>query len=82
MRNYVKEILNREIKTRYGRDVEVKDTDRLEEDLMLDSLDRIEIWLAMEGEFKLDIQESEVATLKTVDDCINLVEKHINKGKT
>jgi len=72
----VKKALQKEIKERYDQDVTVKDTDNLELDLGLDSLDRVEIWLGLEERFKINIPEDEAKKMLTVKDCIRLVEKY------
>lgn len=75
----IRHSIEREIKLRFGKQVYVKDSDHLENDLGVDSLDRVEIWLALENDFKVDIPENEAKTIETVMDCINLVKKY-SKG--
>lgn len=71
--------LKKIIKDLRNRDVELSEETRLEEDLSLDSLDKIEIWLAIEETFKIDIPEEEAKMIKTVNDLIHLVEKYKEK---
>lgn len=47
---------------------------RLVEDLGLDSLDAVELAIAVERRFGIDVAEEEVAQLKTVADVIGLIE--------
>lgn len=55
-------------------DVDVQPEMLLKEDLDIDSLDFIEIMLALESIFDIEIEEEEAETLKTVEDLINIVE--------
>ena len=50
---------------------------RLEEDLHLDSLDRIELWMDLESIFKISIPETELKQINTVQDVVNLVKKYV-----
>jgi len=52
----------------------VSDTDRLVEDLRMDSLDILEAVMAVESEFDTRISDDKVEALNTVADFINLVE--------
>lgn len=49
----------------------------LMDDLGLDSLDKIEIWLGVEEEFLIDIPDDEVKKINTVGDMVNLVIKYL-----
>ena len=49
------------------------------EDLGADSLDTVEIIMAIEEAFGLEIPESEQEKIRTVGDAITYIEKH-NKG--
>ncbi len=51
-----------------------------EGDLGADSVDLVELVMAMEEEFEVgEIQEDELATLKTVGDAVNYVAGKLNK---
>jgi acyl carrier protein len=52
------------------------DSARLTEDLKADSLDVIEVVLALEEEFSIEIPDEAVEKIKTVGDIIAYVEKH------
>lgn len=52
----------------------VSDTDRLVEDLRMDSLDILETVMAVESELDIRISDDKVEALTTVADFINLVE--------
>lgn len=52
----------------------VSDTDRLVEDLRMDSLDILETVMAVESELDIRISDDKVEALNTVADFINLVE--------
>ncbi len=46
---------------------------RLEEDLGADSLDLVELQMALEDEFGIEIPDEEANKLKTVEDVVNYV---------
>jgi len=46
------------------------------DDLGADSLDQVELIMAMEEEFDLEIPDEDAEKIKTVQDAINYVEKH------
>lgn len=51
--------------------------DSFESDLMIDSLDRIEMVFAFEEEFGIEIADEEAEGLKTVSDAVDLVDRKI-----
>ena len=54
---------------------ELKSTDRIVEDLGGDSLDCVELIMAFEEEFSLEIPDNEAVKLKTVGDCVSFLER-------
>lgn len=44
------------------------------EDLGADSLDMVEIVMAIEDEFSIDIQDEDIETIKTVEDIVKYIE--------
>nr|WP_315103728.1 acyl carrier protein [uncultured Catonella sp.] len=46
----------------------------LENDLGLDSLDAVELGMALEEEFDLTIDEDKLASFKTVEDIVNFID--------
>lgn len=50
----------------------------LTDDLGADSLDTIELVMAIEEEFEIEIPDDDAETCKTVEDIINLVNRRIN----
>ena len=46
------------------------------EDLGADSLDIVELVMAMEEEFKIEIPDEDVEALRTVQDVINYIRQH------
>ena len=46
----------------------------LESDLGLDSLDAVELGMALEEEFDLTIDEDKLASFKTVEDIVNFID--------
>jgi len=57
----------------------VKETDSLELDLALDSLDKIELLVEIEIAFGVDIDNEEAKQVRTIADIINIIEKEANK---
>lgn len=55
---------------------EISSTDRLFEDLGLDSLDVVELLVAFEEEFGIKIPPQDAEKLHTVQDVINYVNAH------
>jgi len=56
----------------------IKLTDHLKDDLEADELDLIELFMAFEEEFAIDIPDDDVVQLKTVVDCINYLGHRLN----
>jgi acyl carrier protein len=48
---------------------------RLQEDLGVDSLDAVEMAIAIERDFDVGLSDEQVATLKTVGDMVALVQR-------
>ena len=54
-------------------------TSSFEDDLSADSVDLVELVMAMEEEFEIDeIPEEELLTLKTVGDCVRYLTAKLN----
>ena len=51
------------------------DTD-IREDLDADSLDMVDLVMSFEDEFKIEVPDSAIETVKTVDDIVKLIEEH------
>ncbi len=58
---------------------EIKPDAKFVEDLGADSLDTVELVMAMEEKFGIDIPDSDAEKIVTVQDAIDYVESHINK---
>jgi len=56
---------------------EVTEDARLIEDLAVDSLDAVELSLALEEQFSLSVEDYEVEQLYTVSDVIELIQKKL-----
>jgi acyl carrier protein len=48
------------------------------EDIEADSLDVVELVMALEEEYNLEIADEEVEKIKTVGDIVSYIEKHIS----
>ena len=57
-------------------DDEIKSTSSFIEDLGADSLDIVELVMAMEEEFEVEIPDDEAENIKTVADAVNYVTTH------
>jgi len=55
---------------------EVKPESRFVEDLGADSLDVVEMIMALEEKFGIEIPDSEAENIKTVQDVVDYIEKH------
>ena len=55
---------------------EIKPESSLIEDLGADSLDIVELVMAMEEEFEVEIPDEEAENIKTVGDAINYINTH------
>ena len=69
----VKEIIAKEL------EVDVKQLEpgaKFIEDLGADSLDIVELVMAMEEEFEVEIPDEEAEHIKTVQDAINFINEH------
>jgi len=55
---------------------EVKPESRFVEDLGADSLDVVEMIMALEEKFEIEIPDSEAEKIKTVQDVVDYIEKH------
>lgn len=62
---------------RKAMDVEVEDDDVELSTFQMDSLNTVEILIALENEFGIEISDYEMASAVTVDDVIKLVEGKI-----
>ncbi len=58
---------------------EVKPEAKFIEDLGADSLDTVELVMAMEEKFGIDIPDSDAQKIITVQDAIDYVESHLNQ---
>lgn len=57
------------------KEEEVTETASFQEDLGADSLDVVELVMALEDEFGIDIPDEEVGEIKTVGDAVTYIEK-------
>ncbi|MBZ2173905.1 acyl carrier protein [Schnuerera sp. xch1] len=48
------------------------------EDLNADSLDLVELIMALEDEFEIEVDDSEVENINTVGDAVNYIDKIVN----
>ena len=55
---------------------EIKTTSSFIEDLGADSLDIVELVMAMEEEFEVEIPDGEAENIKSVQDAINYINTH------
>jgi acyl carrier protein len=60
-------------------EAEVTTEASITEDLGADSLDQVELVMAFETEFSIDIPDEEAEKIKTVGDAVNKIEEHTDK---
>ena len=69
-----KERIREVIADKLGLDtVEVLPETKLIDDLVMDSLDRIDLMVEMEREFDISLTEEEVEIIETVQQCFDLI---------
>lgn len=73
------DILSRVVKVTVGKlrvaEEEVTSTASFQEDLGADSLDVVELVMALEDEFDIKIPDEDVSEIKTVQDAVNYISK-------
>ena len=62
-------------------DERISEAATLDEDLGATSLDRVEVVMSLEDEFKIDISDDEASRLRTVADVLACVAAGIGKGR-
>lgn len=72
----VKEVIDETLK--YSGDV-TTDT-KLKGDLIIDSLDGVELVMALEEKFGVEIPNEDMANLETVGDIVTYIDKKAQKG--
>ena len=55
----------------------IKMESSITEDLHADSLDVVDLIMAIEGEFDLEIPDREVANIETLGDAVKIIEKYM-----
>lgn len=58
-----------------GEESVTLDTD-IREDLDADSLDMVDLVMSFEDEFKIEVPDSAIETVKTVGDIVKFIEEH------
>jgi acyl carrier protein len=69
----VKEIISRELNIDPSK---VTPEAHLEKDLGADSLDAVEVIMALEDEFDMSVDDDALQTIKTVQDLVEYIEAH------
>lgn len=57
---------------------EINSDSSFQDDFGADSLDIVELIMALEDEFELEIEDEEVEKLKTVGDAVEYIQNHID----
>ncbi|WP_019580931.1 acyl carrier protein [Pseudomonas mandelii] len=70
VRSVVAEILGVEVAS-------FEDSARFIEDLGADSMDKVELVMALEDEFRVDVPDDEAERITTVQEAINCVTSHV-----
>ena len=66
----VKEVITDQLLTQYSKKQKLKLETRINEDLDADSLDRVELLIALEAEFDTNIPDELAEEIKTVGDVV------------
>ena len=75
MTDTIKDRVLKVIDKQLNKDIsQIKLDSRFAEDLEVDSLDRVELVMALEEEFKCEIADEEAEKIKTVQDAIKYIE--------
>jgi len=59
------------------KDEQVKPEASFNEDLGADSLDLVELIMALEDEFSIEIPDEDAEKIKTVQDCMNYIDEKV-----
>jgi acyl carrier protein len=62
-------------------EAEVKPPAKFVDDLGADSLDTVELVMALEEEFSLEISDEDAEKIATVGDAITYIQEHLGKSK-
>ncbi len=62
------------------KDSDVKNDAHFTDDLGADSLDTVELVMAFEDEFEIEIPDEAAEKIATIQDAINYLESNVNKG--
>ena len=62
-------------------EAEVTSSASFTDDLGADSLDQVELVMALEEEFDLDVSDEDVEKMLTVQDAIDYVDKHVKSSR-
>ncbi|WP_077367392.1 acyl carrier protein [Anaerosalibacter sp. Marseille-P3206] len=57
---------------------DIKKDSSFQDDFNADSLDIVELIMALEDEFELEIEDDEIEKLKTVGDAVEYIQNHID----
>lgn len=63
------------------KEEELKNESKFVDDLGADSLDTVELVMALEEEFDTEIPDEKAENIRTVQEAINYIESHLNKDK-
>ena len=74
----VKKVIHTQLGCRYE---DIKGDSELEFNLGADTLDIVELILALEEEFDITLPEDECEPIKTVSELTELVTKHLKEGR-
>jgi len=61
----------------YGEDMEITPSSRLINDLGFDSLDVVEIIMAAEDKFEIEIPDNDAGKIRTVKDAVQYIEARL-----
>lgn len=74
MLSLVKKVIGEQLSLDESEVAAINENSRLREDLNLDSLDAVEISMAIEDELEIEFDESELDEISTVADLVNIIQ--------
>jgi acyl carrier protein len=73
------ERVQKTVREHLGIDEPLNENTKFSEDLSLDSLDVVELVMAIEDEFEVEIDDDETTSVLTISDAVRLIDSKLEK---